>query len=251
MLGIPFLLGIMYMGGWYWQGFIMLLTAAALMEFLVMMQRKGMHPMWLSTYVLAFILLFRTFLSQYLPGLVAAALLLMVLTMIFDYPRTNLADISMNLFAAVYTGFLLSFALALGIGEQSFVILLMVFILTWASDVGGYAFGHIYGKHKLAPQLSPAKTREGAAGAFIMAVVAALLLKYVLKIEFSYIFLVLMAIIASAAAQIGDLLESAIKRYFEVKDSGQILPGHGGVLDRFDSLMLVMPVIYYFMVVFS
>ncbi len=250
VLGVPFLLAIMYAGGWYWQGFIMLLTAVALAEFLLMMHHKGFHPMWLSAYSLAFILLLRGLWGQYVWGLFSVGLLLMAVTMILGYPRINLADLTMNLFAAIYTGFLFSFALALGAGKQSFFIVLMVFVLTWASDVGGYTFGHIWGKHKLAPQLSPAKTWEGAAGAFLMAVMAALFFGYLTKIEYSYIYLALIAITASAAAQLGDLLESAIKRYFEVKDSGRILPGHGGVLDRFDSLMLVMPVIYYFLVVF-
>ncbi len=250
VIGVPFLLGIIYMGGWYWQGFIMALTAVALLEFLVMMQHKGLHPMWPATYILAFILLFRMSLDQYLTGLVFAGLLLMVLTMLLSYPRINIVDLAMNIFASVYTGFFFSFALALGVHEESFIVLLMVFMLTWASDIGGYTFGHLWGKHKLAPQLSPAKTQEGAGGAILLAVLAAVLFKYFTKFDYPYISMVLMAVAASAAAQIGDLLESAIKRYMEVKDSGRIIPGHGGVLDRFDSLMLVMPAIYYFLVVF-
>jgi len=249
-VGIPFLIGLAYLGGVYSQVLIVLLTAAALIEYCAMMRGKGFQPFVVSAVFLAFILLFRTQLGSYLAGLFLASLLLMIIGLVFTYPQRNLHDLALSLFGSIYTGFFFSYALALGRSESAFLILLMVFILTWASDVGGYLFGRIWGKHKLAPRLSPGKTVEGAAGAIVLTILAAWGYRYFSGAVYPQVgVLLVMAFVFSVAAQLGDLLESAIKRFFEVKDSGRILPGHGGVLDRFDSFMLVSPVAYYFLVV--
>jgi phosphatidate cytidylyltransferase len=124
--------------------------------------------------------------------------------------------------------------------------------MTWASDVGGYLFGKLWGKTKLSPQLSPGKTWEGAIGAVLLTVALAICFNSIVRMEnFNFFYTVVFAMLASITAQVGDLLESAIKRYFEVKDSGHIIPGHGGVLDRFDSFMLLLPVVYYFLVLLA
>ena len=250
VVGIPFLIGTAYLGGVYWQVLVGLLTAAALIEYCAMMRGKGFHPLMVSAAFLAFILLFRTQLGSYLAGLCLAGLLLMIIGLVFTYPQRNLHDLALSLFGSVYTGFFFSYALALGRTESAFYLLLLVFILTWASDVGGYLFGRVWGKHKLAPRLSPGKTVEGSAGAIVLTILAALVYRYFSGAEYPQAgILLVMALVFSVAAQLGDLLESAIKRFFEVKDSGRLLPGHGGVLDRFDSFMLVSPVAYYFLVV--
>ncbi len=250
MVGIPFLIGAAYLGGVYWQVLVGLLTAAALIEYCAMMRGKGFHPFMVSAAFLAFILLFRTQLGSYQAGLFLAGLLLMIIGLVFTYPHRNLHDLALSLFGSVYTGFFFSYALALGRTESAFYLLLLVFILTWASDVGGYLFGRIWGKHKLAPRLSPGKTVEGSVGAIVLTILAALMYRYMSGAEYLQAgILLVMAFVFSVAAQLGDLLESAIKRFFEVKDSGRLLPGHGGVLDRFDSFMLVSPVAYYFLVV--
>ncbi len=249
-VGIPFLISVIYLGGLFWQGLVVMLTAAALMEFFVMMRHKGFQPILGISAVVAFILLFRIQLAPYLPGLFLAGFILMILAVVMTYPRRNINDLALSLFGAVYTGYFFSYALAFNNSDNSFYMLLLVFVLTWASDVGGYLFGRLWGRHKLAPQLSPGKTREGAIGAVVLTILAALLYQKFIPTQYlTGAFLVLMAVAASLAAQLGDLLESAIKRYFDVKDSGQLLPGHGGILDRFDSFMLVLPVVYYFLVV--
>lgn len=250
VVGVPLLLGIIYLGGVYWQGLMVLLTVAAMLEYFGMMRHKGFKPVILPTLGIALILLYRAQLEPYLAGLFFAGLLLMILTMVFRYPRIDYSDIALNLFAAFYIGFFFSYGLAVNEIGESFYILLLVFLLTWASDVGGYLFGRLWGKNKLIPQLSPGKTREGAIGAVLLTVICALLYKFIFKADYMGIVdAMLLGLAASLAAQLGDLLESAMKRYFGVKDSGQIIPGHGGVLDRFDSLLLVLPTVYYFLVV--
>ena len=250
-IGIPILLGIAYLGGNYWAGLIALLMAVVLLEYFAMMRCRGFQPIILPAYLMAFILLFRVQLDQNMTGLFWAGLLLMILSMVLRYPRINHSDLALSLFAALYTGFLFSYGLALTELGRSFHILWLVFILTWASDVGGYLFGRLWGKNKMAPQLSPGKTWEGAIGAVLLTIIAALLYTYLIKMESpGVVYIIMLGLLASAAAQLGDLLESSIKRYFGVKDSSRIIPGHGGVMDRFDSFMLVLPVVYYFLVVF-
>lgn len=127
------------------------------------------------------------------------------------------------------------------------VLVMFPILLTWATDVGAYAFGRLFGKRKLIPSVSPGKTVAGALGGLALTVVIALL--YVAFLLHPYAQLgmrlgatVVFAIIISVVAQLGDLTESLIKRDAGVKDSSTLIPGHGGVLDRFDSLLFVMPV---------
>lgn len=120
-------------------------------------------------------------------------------------------------------------------------------LLTWATDVGAYAFGRLLGAHKLMPSVSPGKTMEGALGGLLLAIVIALLyIGYVLhplaQLAMRPLATVLFAVTISVVAQVGDLAESLIKREAGIKDSSTLIPGHGGVLDRFDSLLFVLPV---------
>lgn len=121
-------------------------------------------------------------------------------------------------------------------------VLFFGMFLVWLTDSFAYFVGRSFGKHKLSPNLSPNKTWEGSVGGTAIAVAVVVTL-YALTNALPYAVwnLVIMAILLSIAGQIGDLIESALKRHFGVKDSGRILPGHGGILDRFDSMLVVMP----------
>jgi phosphatidate cytidylyltransferase len=252
LVGVPVLIGLLYLGGVYWQGFMTLLVVIALFEYFTMMRNKGYKPMILPTLFIAGILLFRGQLEIYLPGLFFIGLFLMVLVLVISYPRFCLQDMVFSFFGAFYIGYLFSFALAFAESERLFPYILLVFIMTWASDVGGYLFGKLWGKTKLSPQLSPGKTWEGAIGAVLLTVALAICFNSIVRMEnINFFYTLVIGVLASVTAQVGDLLESAIKRYFEVKDSGHIIPGHGGVLDRFDSFMLLLPVVYYFLVLLA
>ena len=121
--------------------------------------------------------------------------------------------------------------------------------VTWATDTGAYAFGRMFGKHKLIPSVSPSKTVEGAVGGLVVATLGTWLYVTFLLKPFAHLSLTSMGIVVLAVAvgivgQIGDLAESLLKRDAGVKDSSKLLPGHGGILDRFDSLLFVLPVAY-------
>ncbi len=130
---------------------------------------------------------------------------------------------------------------------------LLPFLFAWITDSGAYFTGRAFGKHKLAPHLSPKKTVEGSLGGIISCILCSLLYIWILNTIFSYsifdehnyLYITIISVIASIVSQFGDLALSAIKRDFGIKDYGNILPGHGGILDRFDSTLFAAPVVYY------
>ena len=122
--------------------------------------------------------------------------------------------------------------------------------LIWASDIGAYAAGKTFGKHKLAPKISPGKTWEGWAGGFVLTLVVGWALGYLLP-DLSLTHRLVAAGVVAVFAPLGDLAESMLKRSVGVKDSGRIMPGHGGLLDRFDAFLLVLPVLALLQLLFS
>lgn len=121
----------------------------------------------------------------------------------------------------------------------------LVLAITWMEDTTAYLVGRPFGRHKMAPLLSPAKSWEGAAGGFMGAVLIALLAVPVLGLPLSYGEAALLGAVGGIAGQVGDLCESLIKRQFGIKDFSNLIPGHGGVLDRLDSMLFTAPVLYY------
>lgn len=118
-------------------------------------------------------------------------------------------------------------------------------LVIWTTDSGAYFIGRKIGKRKLWPEISPNKTVEGFVGGILSAVVLALVFQYFYPIASTYTILIAVTVIASIVGQMGDLVESALKRHYAVKDSGKLLPGHGGILDRFDSLLFVLPLLHF------
>jgi len=141
--------------------------------------------------------------------------------------------------------FPLSYAVRLhGQGTQGPHLLLFALLITWAADTVAYFVGRAIGRHPLAPHLSPKKTWEGAAGSFLGSLLVAVAFTRFLTVPLAH--LLAMAAVGNVAGQAGDLLESAYKRSAGIKDSGNLLPGHGGVLDRIDALILAVPVVWYY-----
>lgn len=118
-------------------------------------------------------------------------------------------------------------------------------LVVWTTDSGAYFVGRKLGKNKLWPEISPKKTIEGFVGGIVIAVIFAVGMQMITPFMNGYVSLILITIFASIIGQMGDLVESAIKRHYGVKDSGNILPGHGGILDRFDSLLFVVPLLHF------
>ncbi|MHA6258741.1 phosphatidate cytidylyltransferase [Sporosarcina sp. CAU 1771] len=157
-----------------------------------------------------------------------------------------------NHFTFDHVGFVILSALYVGIGFYYLIETRMVgleyvvyaFIVIWMTDSGAYFTGRKIGKRKLWPEISPNKTVEGFFGGILWAIVTACIFQFFVPIASSYWILIAVTIVASIIGQLGDLVESAIKRHYDVKDSGNVLPGHGGMLDRFDSLLFVLPLLH-------
>ena len=154
------------------------------------------------------------------------------------------------LLGPVYVGFFLGHGLAIrdlsgGAGDLGRAWLLFTLLVVFACDTGAFAVGRLAGRHRMAPRISPNKTWEGAAGGFAASVGAALLVGLVFDLAVPPWQQALIGAGASVAAQAGDLFESALKRAANVKDSGSIMPGHGGILDRMDSILFALPAVFY------
>ncbi|MGG0657968.1 phosphatidate cytidylyltransferase [Rummeliibacillus pycnus] len=158
-----------------------------------------------------------------------------------------------NKFTFDDVGFLLASAMYVGIGFHFFITtraeglayVVYALVIVWTTDSGAYFIGRKLGKNKLWPEISPNKTIEGFVGGIVVAIISAIIFQLIAEIDKSYVTLIIVTIVASVFGQLGDLVESAIKRHYGVKDSGKILPGHGGILDRFDSLLFVLPLLYF------
>ncbi len=154
---------------------------------------------------------------------------------------------SWSLVGVLYMGWLLSHWILLrnsSVWDGRDWVLIAMFS-TFAVDTGAYFVGRAFGRHKLAPSISPGKTWEGAIGGFLAGVVAVVLLAYALEVEMDVERLVLIGALVGLFAQVGDLAESRLKRATGVKESGTLIPGHGGILDRLDSVVLTGVVVYY------
>ncbi|HJB24063.1 MAG TPA: phosphatidate cytidylyltransferase [Candidatus Jeotgalibaca pullicola] len=167
------------------------------------------------------------------------AMTLLVMTVLSKNEFT-FDDAGVFLLASIYIGN--GFHYFLKTASYSFLMVLFVLMIVWATDIGAYLVGKQFGKTKLAPIISPNKTIEGSLGGMILSIIIAILFVQLYNpLNLSILMVVLLAVLISIVGQLGDLTESAYKRYFGVKDSGKILPGHGGILDRFDSMLFVMP----------
>jgi phosphatidate cytidylyltransferase len=169
--------------------------------------------------------------------------------------KTATAHIATTILGVMYIGFLGSHLIMLrehplrinldyGYGA-SFVFL--AFVLTWAGDTGAYVVGSLFGRRPLIPRVSAKKTREGSLGGLVFSLAAALVAKETFASYLAMWHALALGLLAGVMGQFGDLFESLIKRDADIKDTSEMIPGHGGVLDRFDSLLFTAPLIYYFL----
>lgn len=171
-----------------------------------------------------------------------SVLLLLVYTVLVKNKFT-FDDAAFSLFGAMYVGIGFYYLIETRMAGIEFVVYALLVI--WSTDSGAYFVGRKLGKNKLWPEISPNKTIEGFFGGIATAVVMAIIFNLLFPVTSSFVILIGVTIIASIVGQIGDLVESALKRHYDVKDSGSILPGHGGILDRFDSLLFVLPLLHF------
>jgi phosphatidate cytidylyltransferase len=253
---LPCFFIIAHRGGIYYLILVDLIIIFGLFEFYKMMEAKGLRPYkWigmLSGGALPWYLFFRQ-------GMYANVLLTVtfIAVMIAELLRKDkghaVYHISVTIFGVLYVSWLGSHLMLLrelpiiaGLDYSfGYIFVIIVFALTWCYDTGAYTFGRMFGKHKLFPSISPGKTVEGAIGGTFLSIAGVLVVRMVMDTRLGIVEAILLAIAASTIGQLGDLVESMIKRDAKLKDSASSIPGHGGILDRFDSLLFTAPLIYY------
>ncbi|MCD8022681.1 MAG: phosphatidate cytidylyltransferase [Lachnospiraceae bacterium] len=188
--------------------------------------------------------------TAYTVTVLLAVLILLMTVYVFTYPRYRSEQVMGAFFGLVYVAVMLSCIYLLREMEDGVYLVWLIFLASWGSDTCAYCVGKLIGKHKMTPKLSPKKTVEGAiggvAGAALLGAIYAWAISSHLTDSANYA-LPFAAVCAVGAliAMVGDLAASAIKRNHDIKDYGKLIPGHGGILDRFDSVIFVAPVIYY------
>jgi phosphatidate cytidylyltransferase len=184
--------------------------------------------------------------------LVAALIAMVVYRLIAHRPtKESLADAAVVVFGILYVALTLGHLLLTRAMPNGEFLIFFVVLVTWAADTGAYYVGTAFGRHKLAPVISPNKTVEGLFGGVALAVIAAVIAEVWFLPGFSIVDCLATGLILSVAGVLGDLTESAMKRSAGLKDSGWLLPAHGGMLDRLDSLLFTAPAFYYYMVLFK
>ena len=165
---------------------------------------------------------------------------------VLSFPRYDAKQVFGTFFSIVYAPLMLSFIYRIREMEQGLIIVLLVFIASWISDTFAYITGMLLGKHKLAPKLSPKKSIEGSVGGIVGAALVGALYGFLFFGGAEMILgCALIGGVGSVVSQIGDLAASGVKRNFDIKDYGNLIPGHGGIMDRFDSVLVTAPMIYF------
>ncbi len=182
--------------------------------------------------------------------LVLGCLVLLMFAYVFTYPKYKTEQILAAFFGVFYVAVMLSFVYQTRMIPAGAYIVWLIFICSWGCDTCAYCVGVLIGKHKMAPILSPKKSVEGAIGGVIGTALLTMIYAYIFKGQMNIatsdiMQLALVTMVGALISMVGDLTASAIKRNYDIKDYGKLIPGHGGILDRFDSVIFTAPVIYY------
>jgi phosphatidate cytidylyltransferase len=249
VVGIPLILLVFYFAGVPLMIVSLVAAAVGINEFIRLEKAMGLTPLAIWSYVIGLIcLLFGIYLwhGQYFSLAMWVVFLASLAHFLVIFPKRNFSDLGATYLGGLYVGGLLSFLIRLReFHPEGWMLVILVFLLTWANDTGAFFIGSKFGKHRLSPKLSPKKSIEGFVGGLVFTVVTALVFGY-LVYGSGYLMWVLLGCLVAVIGTMGDLLESAFKRLAQAKDSGNLIPGHGGLLDRLDSLLLVAPTVYYF-----
>ena len=250
LIGIPFLLYIIISGGWVLKVSIIVISLIGVHEIYNAFS-KDYNPIRVVGYVGALLISSALFYEEFPLRLVIGLLIPIILVgVVKAYPDHTVIDASLTLFGALYLGLLFPFISLVREMPTGGFFVWLIFISAWGTDTFAYFTGYFLGKNKLAPVLSPKKTIEGAVGGVVGAALLALVYtwgygRYYNGDVMQYLLIIpIITALTSVVAQLGDLSASAIKRFFDVKDFGYILPGHGGILDRFDSVLFTAPFVY-------
>lgn len=253
VIGIPLLILIVFEGKLIFLSGMVFFTLAGIYELRKLLLRMNLRVPALIMYGngIAFpvMIYFTPGLNQVfmLYTVITLFLMLHLIAAISGFPKHSAAETAASYLGSSYIGILSSYLILIRqLGQNGFDLLVYVLILTWAYDTGAYFTGILWGRRLLCPALSPRKTVEGVMGGLLTTLGAALIFQWLHPL-FTYWDTVALGLLIGIFVQVGDLVESAFKRIAGAKDSGAAIPGHGGVLDRFDGLLFSAPVAYFYL----
>lgn len=200
--------------------------------------------------VIIYYAMLRFDMMTYVPFLIVALLIACMAIYVFEFPECKTEQVMAAIFGTIYVAVMLSFVYLVRMGNNGAYNVWLIFLCSLGSDTCAYVFGVAFGKHKMAPVLSPKKSIEGAVGGILGAAVLGFIYATVFQnnIEMRYldprIAYPIVCAAGSLIAMTGDLAASAIKRNHDIKDYGTLIPGHGGIMDRFDSVIFVAPIVW-------
>lgn len=179
-----------------------------------------------------------------------AFMILLMFVFVFAYPKFHTDQVMAAFFGFFYVAVMLSYVYQLRTLERGLYLAFLVFLCSWGCDTCAYCVGMLIGKHKMSPKLSPKKSVEGAVGGVAGSALLTALYCFIFRSQMhlgggEIAILAVIAAIAGLISMVGDLTASAIKRNYDIKDYGKLIPGHGGILDRFDSMIITAPIIYF------
>ncbi len=264
LVGLVLLIGVLYLGSVVLGVAVTLIAAIGLYEFYNSAEKiKNIKPIKIVGYlsIIPLLLLGLEQTGWYelnlstITGLSSIIIIFLSMAFIvFGHKKYNIIDVCVTAFGIAYVPFLMSFLIMIRNLEYGMILIWLIFIGAWGTDTLAYTFGRLFGKRKIVPEISPKKTIAGAVGGVFGCVFLMILFGIITRnyfgLEIAFPALILLGVFCGAISQLGDWTASAIKRYANVKDYGSIMPGHGGVLDRFDSILFVAPVVYYVLVLF-
>ncbi|SHE32279.1 phosphatidate cytidylyltransferase [Tissierella praeacuta DSM 18095] len=245
LIGLVLLIFIVSKGGYLLSFAVYIVSIIGLREFYKAIEEIDINPISTVGYLGTTGLFINTILQNNYLGLFFSSIIITLLILLMVNKDITIEDISATILGIIYIPFLLFHITYLD--KTKYIWL--VFIIAFGTDTFAYISGNLFGKRKLCPKISPKKTIEGSIGGIVGTII--LLIIYSIYFELSPIWkIILLSIFCSIIAQLGDLVASKIKRVCGIKDYGFIMPGHGGVLDRFDSIIFTAPVIYYYISMF-
>ena len=256
VLGIPIILIASYFGGYYFFFFVAVISLLAFYEFSLLVKNKGSNINLPLGSLIIFILLLNNFENFIeLEILILLSSLSLLTVELFRNKGSAINNLGSTFLGIFYIGIFAASLISLrelnftseGPNNNGAFLIISILASIWIGDSAAYYGGTAFGRHKLFPRVSPKKSWEGAIFGFIFSVGALILAKVIVLNFFSWVNILVIGIIIGIFGQIGDLVESLLKRDSEVKDSSTLIPGHGGFLDRFDSLLFSAPLILIYL----
>ena len=249
IIALPMLFFVLFSGGLILYAAVFIISLIGLFEFYKAF-KKVTHPVAWAGYLATIALyfgFFGAFSRDYFSFVTVSFMFLLMGLVVFG--KSDFQAAAITFIGFFYVSFSLSHLILISKLDQNYFIW-YPFIIAFLTDTFAYLTGKLLGKTKLIPSVSPNKTIEGSIGGMVACIVFSYLYAVWRKPDFQ-IYAIFLGLIGGILSQVGDLIASKIKRIVDIKDFGKLMPGHGGVLDRFDSLIIILPVVYYFMVLFN